>query len=348
MPNKKRLNRERFEQDHSESECSDSNEGQIIRKKKKRIEKSFRKVWQDSWLKQYPWAQKIEGNPTKLKCTCCSHGKYGDKIINCGASELEKHNAGKKHQKFAAALKNTQTLEAFSRQEEDPEVQKVKVFEIKLSAFFAEHNVATSLIDPLIELLKNNITDSKIIKKVTLKRTKCTQFQSNKILIHSLYDNCMTLIKEVLSNFIKTKVIETESCLTINVKNPAFFLTTDKVFVEQECEEILIQLSTAENETFKVTCIKFYQKAAEEIQKRFLLFRNYEFLKTLKFLDPQIALGGEERNKYLPQLAKIAEQFKNNVKDVDFSEIEYEWKKLPLFLSEEAKEKMLQMEVDEF
>lgn len=51
--------------------------------------------------------------------------------------------------------------------------------EIKLSAFFAAHNVAFSVIDQLEPLLKDIFPDSKICADLKLKRTKCTEIINN-------------------------------------------------------------------------------------------------------------------------------------------------------------------------
>jgi hypothetical protein len=57
--------------------------------------------------------------------------------------------------------------------------KNIKQAEIKLSVFFAEHNVATHVVDHLIPLLKDSFPDSKICKKMQLGRTKCSHIIKN-------------------------------------------------------------------------------------------------------------------------------------------------------------------------
>lgn len=57
----------------------------------------------------------------------------------------------------------------------------MKRAEIKLTAFFAEHNVAIQTADHLIELCKKMFHDSQIVKRMTLDKTKCTAILTNVI-----------------------------------------------------------------------------------------------------------------------------------------------------------------------
>jgi hypothetical protein len=50
---------------------------------------------------------------------------------------------------------------------------KVKRAEIKLAAFFAEHNISFCSIDHLIPILKDIYDDSKVMQDITLGRNKC-------------------------------------------------------------------------------------------------------------------------------------------------------------------------------
>ncbi|XP_070170892.1 SCAN domain-containing protein 3-like [Polyergus mexicanus] len=58
---------------------------------------------------------------------------------------------------------------------------KVKRAEIKLAAFFSEHNIAFYTADHLIPLLKNICIDSKIVHDLSLGRKKCTNVVKNVI-----------------------------------------------------------------------------------------------------------------------------------------------------------------------
>lgn len=53
--------------------------------------------------------------------------------------------------------------------------------EIKLAAFFAEHNIAFSVADHLTVLLKDIIPYSELVQEIELKRTKITAVMKNAI-----------------------------------------------------------------------------------------------------------------------------------------------------------------------
>lgn len=94
-------------------------------------------------------------------------------------------------------------LDSFTQEKKKLEEhqRKVKSLELSLAAFFAEHNVAINVVDHLIELLKNRIDDSKIVKDLQMKRTKCTAVIRNVLaeternnLVNELRQVCMVVL----------------------------------------------------------------------------------------------------------------------------------------------------------
>ncbi|XP_023309857.1 uncharacterized protein LOC111691381 [Anoplophora glabripennis] len=57
--------------------------------------------------------------------------------------------------------------------------QKVAEAEIKLSLFFASHNIAINLVDDMVDLLKDIGKDPKVVNDIKLGRTKCTNIIEN-------------------------------------------------------------------------------------------------------------------------------------------------------------------------
>jgi len=57
----------------------------------------------------------------------------------------------------------------------------VSVSEIRLAAFFAEHNISFLTSDHLIDLLKETFDDSETIQGLNMKRTKTTAIIKNVI-----------------------------------------------------------------------------------------------------------------------------------------------------------------------
>ena len=83
--------------------------------------------------------------------------------------------------RLAAALASTLSIQEINEQNNKLKAleDNVKNFEIKLSACFAEHNLPIVAIEPIVDVLKNSVSDSEIIQKSTLKRTKCTEIIKN-------------------------------------------------------------------------------------------------------------------------------------------------------------------------
>lgn len=111
------------------------------------------KPFKDSWLEmdQFKgWLMAIKNEPLKAFCTACNSK------ITSGKSELEKHANGAKHQINVKNISNSRRLFDKFKKPKDLGESAVKVAEIKLSAFFSEHNVALSTVDHLVPLLKSN------------------------------------------------------------------------------------------------------------------------------------------------------------------------------------------------
>lgn len=118
------------------------------------------------------WLTEVKDDQFKCKCRACG------KILNCGKSELRKHSLTKLHKKNVSGINNLKPLESFFEKrviEKDP----VSNFEMRISLFFAEHNVALHVVDHLVPLLKEIVPDSSIIKNSKLGRTKCTKIIQN-------------------------------------------------------------------------------------------------------------------------------------------------------------------------
>lgn len=116
------------------------------------------------------WLESVEDDVFKCKCKAC------DKLFNCGKSDLLKHAATSKHIQKVKAVKISKPMSSFF---EKPISKETENFEVRMSMFFAEHNVAIHVIDHLIPLLKEIVPDSKIIKNCQLGRTKCTRIIEN-------------------------------------------------------------------------------------------------------------------------------------------------------------------------
>jgi len=152
--------------------------------KKKRLQRNETriqtKLFRYEWLEindfKY-WLKELPNDKTKCKCVACNS------ILVCGKSELEKHNLGKKHISNMRGLRGSKNMNLFIQNPKSDEKNKyetdVKRAEIKLSAFFANHNIAFQLVDMLTPVLKDIFPDSEIAKGVQLHRKKCTTIINN-------------------------------------------------------------------------------------------------------------------------------------------------------------------------
>lgn len=134
-------------------------------------------LFRSEWLQLNEFKNWLQSDPkdaTKCRCVACNVS------LRCGKSELDKHSMGIKHQSNLKSLRGTLSLTSMVRTIDEKseklnnEVNNVKSAEIKLSTFFANHNVPFQTVDSLVPLLKEIFHDSNIAKNIQLHRKKCT------------------------------------------------------------------------------------------------------------------------------------------------------------------------------
>ncbi|XP_070516613.1 SCAN domain-containing protein 3-like [Cardiocondyla obscurior] len=138
-----------------------SNKGAI---KKRRV-----REFQASWLDDSSFKGWLAPHPSKNRALCM----ICNKSINCRKSDLINHSHTVKH------IENSGKCKAISNDNTLSHRDKVKRAEIKLAAFFADHNIAFSTVDHLVPLLKDISIDSKIVQDLSLSRKKCSKIVKN-------------------------------------------------------------------------------------------------------------------------------------------------------------------------
>lgn len=129
------------------------------------IKKQSTRKFQTSWLDEDIFKGWLapHSEPNKAFCIVCNVS------IRCCKADLIWHSQKAKHidemKGRNQCLDNTNTIS---------HKEKVKRAEIKLAAFFAEHNVAFYTADHLIPLIKNICLDPKVVQDLSLGRLKCT------------------------------------------------------------------------------------------------------------------------------------------------------------------------------
>lgn len=140
----------------------DKAEGAVI-ERESRIRK-----FKTSWLEEDIFKGWLAPDPPKkkAKCTICDINITRCKTHIVQHSQTAKHvkNINKIQINKSNIIDNRDTL---------LHVHKVKHAEIKLAAFFAEHNVAFYVADHLIPLLKDICVDPEIVADLSLARDKC-------------------------------------------------------------------------------------------------------------------------------------------------------------------------------
>ncbi|XP_066585461.1 SCAN domain-containing protein 3-like [Prorops nasuta] len=120
----------------------------------------------------------VPGNSTFAFCKSCNVQ------LRCGVYYFKQHAQTKMHEcsirrLIPDKLENITDVVAECKKLELDE--KIKIAEIKLSAFYAEHNIAIQTVDHLIPLLKDIFQDQEIVERFTLGRTKCTEIIKNNL-----------------------------------------------------------------------------------------------------------------------------------------------------------------------
>ncbi|XP_036317445.1 uncharacterized protein LOC118732390, partial [Rhagoletis pomonella] len=122
--------------------------------------KKYKIPFRIQWKEKYPWLERDE-SPQGKKCVICSSPIVGRLY------HIQRHAISESHKKAEKLAQNTPKLNEFiaSKRSFDTTTKAAKCLEVRLSCFVAEHNLPFAMMDHLNLLLKNTITDSKIIKK---------------------------------------------------------------------------------------------------------------------------------------------------------------------------------------
>jgi len=150
-------------------------------------------------------------------------------FIKCCKTDLIKHSQTIIHIEnvnFKKAFNNTKNLIKLSDKEAIDNVDgtnnlielshedKIKRVEIKLAAFFAEHDITFCTVDHLIPLLKDIYTDSKIVQDFALDKVKCTNIIKDIIpkrevedIINNLQSCRFSILMNESTNNSDTKII---------------------------------------------------------------------------------------------------------------------------------------------
>lgn len=146
----------------------------LVNKKKTPTEK----VFQSSWLKKRLFKDwlKSDDNGKNAICTVC------DRVLASNKSELIRHSRTRMHMKRTGKSCDIPPSVLLPEDENIADlkhVNKVKRAEIKIAAFYAEHNIPFRTVNQLIPLIKEICSDPQVVRDLKLPETESTQTVQN-------------------------------------------------------------------------------------------------------------------------------------------------------------------------
>ncbi|XP_042149246.1 uncharacterized protein LOC121837621 [Ixodes scapularis] len=238
-----------------------------------------------------------------------------------GSSELKKHAERQGHKKAMLGLQKQHLLTGFiQKKPKDSMDDKVKMAEIKLSAFITEHSLSFKAMDHMGELVKTVFPDSKIAE------------QSKENLIAVMQQESLRLIRCLCQNFMRPEAIQDVEKL--NPMDPRSLLPLEEVYLGESCQELLQSMEGGSSDIkhLRLRCLEFYQTAVFEVKKRLPV--SGPFYHEVQFVQPSTALSYEDR-KQLPVLPVLQRRYTHLLPRADA--LQGEWRMLPSFFTESEK-----------
>jgi len=165
-------------------------------------------------------------------------------------------------------------------------------------------------------------------------------FQSRQILIHKLFKNSQQLIAQIADNFITFEAIEQISLL--NPDSDKQLKALHEIYLGPECEAFLLNEPQERTTEIRQNCLEFYKTAVREMMKR-LPYKDI-FFEQLSFLDPKVAFSCKARATF-KDLHVVATRL--GLDNIDVTRLAFEWRILPRGFSEEQKELLISLDIDE-
>lgn len=135
-------------------------------KKQKIYEQKFR----DEWKQQFDFIE-IDRKTGISRCNAC------DLVIKGSKFHIQRHANSTAHKEKYKLLKRTPKIENILKTDKKITLNKqVRQAEIKIVSFICKNNLPLSLVDELVNLIKDKVFDNNdVAKNIKLKRTKATQ-----------------------------------------------------------------------------------------------------------------------------------------------------------------------------
>ena len=177
-----------FSLSNDSSSCVDVTEDESqppVKRKKKRPKRVFKQCFTKKWMNNPLYKSWLTTDPVeKDKPFCKICPKTFDKYVN--NTTLNRHYNSKKHQSSLKAVQNQPItpdsaafVEVIRKGNRNPIDDDTRRLELALTGLIAKKNYPMSLMVDLPKILKKHASDSNIIKRMNISRTKTTALLTN-------------------------------------------------------------------------------------------------------------------------------------------------------------------------
>ncbi|XP_066585576.1 protein FAM200A-like [Prorops nasuta] len=143
----------------------------------KKTKAMFRNDWLDYDPSWKVWLQKAQNDDSKFYCLACDKEYVGD------LSQVKRHASRQIHSNNVKRLEKPEDFDAesptCSTDEQFNFNDRVKAAEIKVAAFFAEHNLSFLYSAELLKLFQDIGKEPNVLQSMSLGRTKATKIVNN-------------------------------------------------------------------------------------------------------------------------------------------------------------------------
>lgn len=196
----------------TESDYSSSKEKKSEKKKKTIRKRKYVQKYSSHWETEFKWCQKSL-NSNFPYCRVCN------KEIKGNRAHLERHERNALHKKQVLSKSKVVAVDNLLQKSLVKNANAIKVGELKLAAFVAEHDLSFNVMEHLPKLLRSICKDSEIATGVKCSRTKTTEIITNTIGPYVLNNIVKDLNKTFYSVIIdETTDISTKKCLAVLVR----------------------------------------------------------------------------------------------------------------------------------
>ena len=139
--------------------------------------------FQDKGLNEFNWVKPFTDDPGNIQCKICLSTFT---VVHDGVAALKQHESTQSHKKKVESASKSHLINSFLIKQNSPESDKVAIAELTCTFHCVKHHLSYASQDCLVKVLKQIITDSEIIKKMSIGKTKTSALVNQVIYPHSM------------------------------------------------------------------------------------------------------------------------------------------------------------------